>query len=142
MVFISRLSQSRVHFKDVSEMRIICEVCKLEGYLQQLGNYSRVRHYRGKGKFYYHQQTRDWVQTQLRNIEQLNTTTDQNTQLIDQNTSTEDCNKLKSTLDNPNTSKNKSGRRLVWFRTLAFQANDPGFKSRRPHQLITRTNLS
>src|SRR4030066_2220875 len=25
------------------------------------------------------------------------------------------------------------GRRLVWFRTLAFQANDPGFKSRRPH---------
>ena len=123
-------------------MRIICEVCKLEGYLQQLGNYSRVRHYRGKGKFYYHQQTRNWVQTQLRNIEQLNTTTDQNTQLIDQNTSTEDCNKLKSTLDNPNTSKNKSGRRLVWFRTLAFQANDPGFKSRRPHQLITRTNLS
>ena len=26
------------------------------------------------------------------------------------------------------------GRRLVWFRTLAFQANDPGFESRRPHQ--------
>jgi hypothetical protein len=25
------------------------------------------------------------------------------------------------------------GCRLVWFRTLAFQANDPGFKSRRPH---------
>ena len=31
--------------------------------------------------------------------------------------------------------QNVSGRRLVWFRTLAFQANDPGFKSRRPHQL-------
>ena len=31
--------------------------------------------------------------------------------------------------------KNTCGRRLVWFRTLAFQANDPGFKSRRPHQL-------
>src|SRR3972149_11598496 len=28
---------------------------------------------------------------------------------------------------------NVRGRRLVWFRTLAFQANDPGFKSRRPH---------
>ena len=27
------------------------------------------------------------------------------------------------------------GRRLVWFRTLAFQANDHGFESRRPHQL-------
>ena len=30
--------------------------------------------------------------------------------------------------------QNTGGRRLVWFRTLAFQANDPGFKSRRPHQ--------
>ncbi len=30
-----------------------------------------------------------------------------------------------------------SGRRLVWFRTLAFQANDPGFKSRRPHSHST-----
>ncbi len=29
--------------------------------------------------------------------------------------------------------QNTCGRRLVWFRTLAFQANDPGFKSRRPH---------
>jgi hypothetical protein len=29
--------------------------------------------------------------------------------------------------------QNQGGRRLVWFRTLAFQANDPGFKSRRPH---------
>ena len=25
--------------------------------------------------------------------------------------------------------QHKGGRRLVWFRTLAFQANDPGFKS-------------
>ena len=32
--------------------------------------------------------------------------------------------------------QNMSGCRLVWFRTLAFQANDPGFKSRRPHQLF------
>ena len=30
------------------------------------------------------------------------------------------------------------GRRLVWFRTLAFQANDPGFESRRPHQTLLR----
>jgi hypothetical protein len=30
--------------------------------------------------------------------------------------------------------QNTCGCRLVWFRTLAFQANDPGFKSRRPHQ--------
>ena len=32
--------------------------------------------------------------------------------------------------------QNTGGRRLVWFRTLAFQANDHGFKSRRPHQLL------
>ncbi len=29
--------------------------------------------------------------------------------------------------------QNMCGCRLVWFRTLAFQAKDPGFKSRRPH---------
>ena len=33
--------------------------------------------------------------------------------------------------------QNMCGRRLVWFRTLAFQANDPGFESRRPHQTVT-----
>jgi hypothetical protein len=33
--------------------------------------------------------------------------------------------------------QNECGRRLVWFRTLAFQANDPGFKSRRPHQFTS-----
>jgi hypothetical protein len=53
-------------------MRIICEVCQTEGYLQQLGNYYRVRHYEGKGengkgKFYYHQQTKDWIDRQLEN---------------------------------------------------------------------------
>ena len=47
-------------------MRIVCEVCKQEGYLQQLGNYYRVRHYRGKAeygksKFYYHQQTISYI---------------------------------------------------------------------------------
>jgi hypothetical protein len=31
--------------------------------------------------------------------------------------------------------QSKGGCRLVWFRTLAFQANDPGFKSRRPHHI-------
>ena len=51
-------------------MRIICEVCKIEGYLQQLGNYYRVRHYNGKveygkSKFYYHQQSPSYVKAQL-----------------------------------------------------------------------------
>jgi hypothetical protein len=47
-------------------MRIFCDVCKQEGYLQQLGNYYRVRHYQGKveygkSKFYYHQQCRLYI---------------------------------------------------------------------------------
>ena len=35
--------------------------------------------------------------------------------------------------------QNVGGRRLVWFRTLAFQANDPGFESRRPHQNLPQS---
>ena len=58
-------------------MRIICEVCKQEGYLQQLGNYFRVRHYNGKAeygksKFYYHQQSKEYAQQQLSNSSSLN----------------------------------------------------------------------
>ena len=51
-------------------MKIECEQCHKVGYLQQLGNYFRVRHYEGinpntgKSKFYYHQQSRDWAQKQ------------------------------------------------------------------------------
>jgi hypothetical protein len=124
-------------------MRIICEVCKQEGYLQQLGNYYRVRHYtgvgeNGKGKFSYHQQTKDWVQNQLNSKvssdDQLNTATDQSNLLSVQKPIQDGCNNLKLSTDIGNTSNVKGGCRLVWFRTLAFQANDPGFKSRRPHQ--------
>ena len=56
-------------------MRIVCKVCSQIGYLQQLGNYFRVRHYAGidpetgKAKFYYHQQTKEYVETQLALIE-------------------------------------------------------------------------
>ena len=58
-------------------MRIICEVCKVEGYLQQLGNYYRVRHYNGKAeygksKFYYHQQSKEYAEQQLSNSSSSN----------------------------------------------------------------------
>jgi hypothetical protein len=58
-------------------MRIICEVCKVEGYLQQLGNYYRVRHYNGKAefgksKFYYHQQSKNYADEQLSKGSSLN----------------------------------------------------------------------
>ena len=123
-------------------MRIICEVCKQEGQLQQLGNYYRVRHYEGKGengkvKFSYHQQTKVWVESQLNSKDssgdQLNTDAGQTNPLSVQNLVRDDCNNIKSSIDIGNTSNIEGGRRLVWFRTLAFQANDPGFKSRRPH---------
>ena len=52
-------------------VKIECEVCNQLGYLQQLGNYFRVRHYAGmnpetgKAKFYYHQQSKEYAETQL-----------------------------------------------------------------------------
>jgi hypothetical protein len=129
-------------------MRNECEVCKVEVYLQQLGNYYRIRHYEGKGengkgKFFYHQQTKDYAESKLRELKQnLSIRKESNTvaieqkgqctiDLTDQNTIT---NIEPKQAHNGSNTENKGGCRLVWFRTLAFQANDPGFKSRRPHQ--------
>ena len=129
-------------------MRIVCEVCKVEGYLQQLGNYFRVRHYEGiadngKPKFSYHQQSKNYAETKLLELKQnLSIREESNTVAIDQKNLCTiepiDQNVI-SNIDpkqvkNGSNSESKGGRRLVWFRTLAFQANDPGFKSRRPHQ--------
>ncbi len=120
-------------------MRIMCEVCKVEGYLQQLGNYYRVRHYEGKGengkgKFYYHQQTREYVEKHLNskvsNETNVKGAIGQSGQVSVQESIDPD--KLKLSLEYGNS---KCGRRLVWFRTQAFQACDPGFKSRRPHHI-------
>ena len=48
-------------------MKIVCEVCRVEGYLQHISqNYYRVRHYvgsvDGKPKFEYHKQSLEYVQ--------------------------------------------------------------------------------
>jgi hypothetical protein len=54
-----------------NKMRIICEVCKQEAYIQKLGNYYRCRHYvgkdskTGKAKFYYHPQSKGYAETQI-----------------------------------------------------------------------------
>ena len=47
-------------------MKIVCQVCGIEGYLQHIGkNYYRVRHYigyeDGKPKFKYHRQSPEYV---------------------------------------------------------------------------------
>ena len=53
-------------------MKIVCEQCKKEGYLQVLGSYYRIRHYSGindktkKSMFYYHQQSKGYIQSLLR----------------------------------------------------------------------------
>ena len=53
-------------------MKIVCEQCKKEGYLQVLGSYYRIRHYSGinaktkKSMFYYHQQSKEYVENLLR----------------------------------------------------------------------------
>ena len=49
-------------------MKIVCEVCRVEGYLQHTSqNYYRVRHYvgveNGKPRFEYHKQSFQYVQS-------------------------------------------------------------------------------
>jgi hypothetical protein len=52
-------------------VRIVCQVYSQEDYLQQLNNNFRVIYYvgknpeTGKAKFYYHQQSKDYAETQL-----------------------------------------------------------------------------
>jgi hypothetical protein len=52
-------------------MKVECEQSHIEGYLQQLGNYFRVRHYAGidpntgKSKFTSHQQSKEYAISQL-----------------------------------------------------------------------------
>ena len=92
-------------------MRIICQVCKESGYLQQLGNYFRVRHYAGKNpetgkaKFYYHQQTKEYAESQLAGIEKRENL---QSSFIEQLNSHEHLNLSNSSLIS-------SGRSLVWL---------------------------
>ena len=87
-------------------MRIICEVCHESGYLQQLGNYFRVRHYAGKNpetgkaEFYYHQQTKEHALSQMHS--------QQTSKPIEQLNNTEHLNLKDSSLIS-------SGRSLVWL---------------------------
>ena len=92
-------------------VRIVCQVCSKEGYLQQLGNYYRVRHYAGinpetgKAKFYYHQQTKEYAETQLALIEKQGHLEQQ---------PIEQLNNLDQ-LNVKDLSSNSSGRSLVWL---------------------------
>jgi hypothetical protein len=85
----------------------------------------------GKPKFSYCNQTKEYAGVELENASQkllINSSASKaiaigENPLPDQN----------GQLELSSNQQSKGGRRLVWFRTLAFQASDPGFKSRRPH---------
>ncbi len=56
----------------VENMKIVCQVCGTEGYLQHIGkNYHRVRHYERldpksrKPIFTYHQQNSDYIKSRI-----------------------------------------------------------------------------
>jgi hypothetical protein len=107
-------------------MRIKCEVCEEYGYLQQLKKYYRVRHYDSQAKakrqypFYYHQQSKAHVETQLKNIKAENF----NKQKSKSNCGHQECSSFQE--NKPESSLNSSGRSLAWFRTSACHVDDPG----------------
>ena len=120
-------------------VRIECSECHQVGYLQILGNYARIRHYDkikdGKSTFYYHQISKTYAERCLSDIKSK--TGSSSDQWISGQNNIEHCKNLER-LENLNSgldSQNKEGRSSSSLvRTLAFQASDPGFESRRPHQ--------
>ena len=125
-------------------MRIICEVCNKVGYLQQLGNYYRVRHYDSKAKtkkkypFYYHQQSPQWALAQKLkmaiNSEKTSLASTQNNgkvatvqeavQAIEHQTAIE--NKANPSFNLETEATNTRGCRLVWSRLVDLGSIDPG----------------
>jgi hypothetical protein len=124
-------------------VKIECEICKVKGTLQKVGNnYYRVRHYDGvdsstrKPRFHYHQQTKEYAETEL---EKLRGTKTLEGSIFDQNR-----NKTKVTIDLKETekvsiNKNQVGRSSSLVRTLALRAKGRRFKSGPAHQLTFLT---
>ena len=121
-------------------VRIECSECHQAGYLQILGNYARIRHYDkikdGKSTFYYHQISKTYaerclsqIKSKTENLRSGQCISGQNN--IEHRSNIEHLENLNSGLDSENKDM-RSSSSLV--RTLAFQASDPGFESRRPHQ--------
>jgi hypothetical protein len=134
-------------FKCVKSECAICgKVSLIQLFIRSNGDlaYCRARHYtgqrNGKPQFTYHPQSMDSLKTLLKTQGISLTTEKANRGQIgqSQNKEVHDLNKPEKSLNQ----QNMSGCRLVWFRTLAFQANDPGFKSRRPHQFFLHFKIS
>ncbi len=123
-----------------SECGVCGKVSLIQLFIRNNGQlaYGRARHYtgqlKGKPQFEYHPQSMESLKTLLK-TQGISLTTEKATSGQigqSQNKEAHDLNKPKNSLKQ----QNMSGCRLVWFRTLAFQANDPGFKSRRPHHFL------
>ena len=125
-------------------VKLVCSQCQKEGLAQLFLNnagtikYARVRHYSHNDAATHKPQ---FTYCKIENLEPLKTllkTQDINlpNEKADSGQVGQSQNRKEHDLTKPKNSliqQNMSGCRLVWFRTLAFQANDPGFKSRRPH---------
>ena len=128
-------------------VKLDCPQCKKKGlaqlFLNKAGSirYGRVRHYSHNDAVSHKPQFTYCKIDDLESLKTLLKTQGINLSVekaesgqLGQNQNTKDHDLLKP--ENSLIQQNRSGCRLVWFRTLAFQANDPGFKSRRPHQLF------
>ena len=112
-------------------VKISCEVCKLEGTLQKVGNnYYRIRYYDGVGsnskpRFHYHQNSKAYALEELGKLRGTgvlkNTVFDH-----DQNSYDQDGNYNRKVKESSHICKKASGRSLVWFRTSACHVDDPG----------------
>jgi hypothetical protein len=128
-------------------LKLVCSKCQKSGLAQMFLNnagsirYARVRHYSHndsathKPQFTYCKLEDLESLKDLLKSEGISLNTDR---AIKGQLGQSDNKKIRDQEDSENSlnQQNKSGCRLVWFRTLAFQANDPGFKSRRPHQIL------
>jgi hypothetical protein len=117
-----------------SECKVCGKVSLIQLFFRSNGelSYGRARHYlgrkNGKPEFEYHPQSTDALKDLLK-TQPISLTTEK---AMDGQVGHKDNGDLVKP-ENSLNQQNTCGRRLVWFRTLAFQANDPGFKSRRPH---------
>ena len=120
-------------------MKIVCEVCGNKGYLQHIGkNYYRIRHYKGlnsvtkKSEFFYHQQSKDYVERALKGFEpNENLGTSINGQCSSVQCKTE--NIIEHKLNNLGLEFEKEGRSSSLVRTLALRAKGRRFKSGPAH---------
>ena len=123
-------------------MRLKCEQCGMEGFLQQIGkNYYRIRHYKGlnpitkKSEFFYHQQSKDYVERTLKDIkpnENLDTSNKGQCSSVQCKTQ----NNIEHKLNDLGLEFKNEGRSSSLVRTLALRAKGRRFKSGPAHQLL------